>query len=569
MRSDNRKMLIIGSGPSAIGNENESDGAAFQIINQMIHQFDPIIIDDNAFSVTLTELPTDKVIVKSITYDHIYQIIREVRPNFILPILGGARAIFITQQLFERGVLSRYQVKVLGISIPALQTFAQPLRFDQIVQRCHENSVPSRIVTSIGEARQVASQLGWPVIIKALVPQYRIRRRLCKNLPKLIDNVKYYLTISKIHQCILEPNITGYQEFSMIGMQDHNGIPIIISGLENMDAVGINPGDSIVVAPIQTLTNPEYQKLRVATCRLMKMMKIDGFCVVRFAFSRAQQALFVTKIIPYFTREVALAIKASGYPLLQVMADFLGGESLTDLKLSHDFDPRTKLLEPSLDHVLVKMPLWPFEDIQDTDQHLGSLMQSVGAAIGIGRTVEEAMLKALRSSQFSPRDVLPNLHQLDNDHLIDQLVHPQASRVLVLIEALRRHYPISDLSELTKIQPFYFYKFKRLLKIEHRIVTHPDSLLAIKSAHNNGFGDGMLAETWQVPLSDINQKAKQVGTVPTYKQIEPSAGELSQRVQVFYSSYEKENESRQLSNHSVLIIGRGGNQLGPNTSADY
>ncbi|URL61413.1 ATP-grasp domain-containing protein [Acetilactobacillus jinshanensis] len=570
MNAANSKILIIGSGPSSIGNENESDAASFQIITQLIkHHVTPFVIDDNAFSVTLSLLDKSQVFINKITIHNVIQAIKKARPDSILPTLGGKRAVKITQFLLARGVLTKYHVKIVGISDEALKLVSNPLRFGEVVHDCNEPTITSTIVSSFQDAELIADKIGYPVMIKSLSPRYRIRRRICKDPEKLRVNLKKYLNDSEINKCIIEPDITGYQEFSMIGVRDDQGTRMIINSIEDIDAFGIHPGDSLTITPIQTLTDPQYQRLRNATLKIMDTLDINGFCGVQFAFNRSGNYYFITKVVPYYTRAVALSCKASEYPLLEVYTDFLMGQNFSTLKLSNEYDPKTKCLEPSLDHVLVKIPLWQFKDIKTSDQHLGSLMQSVGSSIGVGRTIEEALLKALRSSQFSPKDVLPNRRNMSDDELIDQLIHPQASRILVLIEALRRHYPVHDLAELTKIQPFYFYKLKRLLAVEKNILNKPGNIDTIKRAHESGFGDGMLAETWNQSLAQIRDADQKGETRPTYKQIEPSAGEFIQHTRTYYSSYEHENESAQLSDRSALVIGRGGNQLGPNTSADY
>lgn len=222
-----------------------------------------------------------------------------------------------------------------------------------------------------------------------------------------------------------------------------------------------------------------------------------------------------------------------------------------------------------MDHVVVKIPLWPFRDITDVDQHLNTLMKSVGSTIGIGRTVEEAIIKSMHSSQFSPRDVLPSVSTVDDDDVINQLIHPLASRILILMEALRRGFSIDELSELTQIDRFYFYKLNQLLRAQDFVVNNPLSPQSIEIGHKYGFGDGMLAELWQVNISKIQQMNQNYHNRVTYKAIEPSAGEFLECTNIFYSSYELENESRPFTEKSALVIGRGGNQLGPNSAADY
>ena len=564
-----KKVLILGGGPSKIGSETELDAAAFQMMTALKKNgVQVLVIDNNPFSLTLSEVQPANVFIKEINLKNVLDVIKKESPDAIIPIAGGLRAIHVTQELLNQGILSDLGVRVLGISKESLKVINNPDKMKIAINSIDEPAVPSKIVRSESEAFEVVREIGFPVNIKKVSRKESTERIICNNAEELSDMLEDEFKDDSV--CIIEKSIVGYKQIETVAVRDQTNTKILISGLENIDAVGVHSGDSIVISPVQTLGDIEYQSLRTATFKMMDLLNIVGLCHIQFALDPNDASnYYITKINPLINSSSALAARSTGYPLVYVCTNLLLGNSLPEIQLHANYHRLTPIMEPTLDHVVIKMPVWPFDNVPEANQHLNTTMKSVGSTIGVGRTVEEAMLKALRSSQFSPRDVLPSMYEISSDELISQLIHPKSDRLLVLIEALRRGYQVDELEELTKINQFYFYKLKELLDVEELIIKEPMKLSTIEVAHDHGFGDGMMAETWHQPIEKVRELYHAAGEYPTYKAIEPSAGEFDQNIRSFYSSYEIENESSQESEKTALVIGRGGNKLGPNTAADY
>ncbi|WP_258430194.1 ATP-binding protein [Lentilactobacillus kisonensis] len=528
-----------------------------------------IYVDDNPFSVTSEEIQPANVYVQQVNFKNVVNIVEKEHPDAIMATTGGLNAMQIAWQLSESGVLSSNNVTLLGIKPADLRKVIDNQKLRELLTEINERVIASRIVADDNEAMDFVREVGFPVIVKPISASHDTSRFICNNTDELEDALDVSFKRTYIKRCSIEQSIVGYKEIEMVGVRDVNGNKMLVSGLEDMDPIGIHSGDSIICAPTQTLINEEYQALRTATFRIMDSLNVTGTCHVQFAQSRTDSNYFVTKVSPFFTRNTMLAAKATGYPVTYVSSFLELGYSLTEVKLPAKYSKYLAFMEPTMDHVLVRIPLWPFRDINDVDQHLNTLMKSVGSTIGIGRTVEEAIIKSMHSSQFSPRDILPSVSKVDDDDVINQLIHPLASRILILMEALRRGFSIDELSELTQIDRFYFYKLNQLLRAQSFVVNNPMSPESIQVGHKYGFGDGMLAELWNVNISEISKMNQDVKYQVTYKEIEPSAGEFLENTSIFYSSYELENESHPFEGKTALVIGRGGNQLGPNSAADY
>ena len=564
------KLLLVGGGGTEIGTENELDAAAFEKLMAFKKMGTKVIyLDDNPFSVVSDEIQPADVFIQEVNFINVVNLIEKQQPDAILVSVAGLSGQILANQLVEEGILEQNNVSLLGISQQGINTISNNDQLRELLGQINEQVIASKTVESEEDAVEFVREIGFPVIVKPISPSHNTSRIICFNVDDLEAALEYSFDRTYIKQCSIEQSIVGFKEIEMVGIRDTSGNKILISGLEDMDPVGIHSGDSIIFAPTQTLINEEYQRLRTATFKIMDALGLTGSCHVQFAQSRTDGKYYVTKVSPYFTRNTSLAAKATGYPVPYITAFLEAGYTLAEVKLPPKYSQIKPLMEPTLDHILVKIPLWPFEDVPDADQHLNTTMKSVGATIGVGRTVEEAIIKSMHSSQFSPRDILPSVRSIDDDEVIGQLIHPLASRILILIEALRRGFSIDDLAELTQIDQFYFYKLNQLLKAQKFVQEHPMEPESIITGHQYGFGDGMLAELWQVDIAEIEKLNQDNNSEVTYKEIEPSAGEFLENTNIFYSSYELENESQAFTKKSALVIGRGGNQLGPNTAADY
>lgn len=570
MDSNINKVLLLGSGPTQLGIENELDASAFEKLMALKKMgIKVIFINDNPFSVVSEEIQPANVYYQEINFENVKRLIEKEKPNAILPTVSGLNGLQVTWQLIDSGVLERNHVQILGISKDNIAKIINDNNLNDLLSEINEPIISSKIVNDYEEAFDFVREIGFPVIVKPISPNRDTSRKLCSNGEELQAALEYSFSRTYVNQCLIEQSIVGLKEIEMVGVRDVVGNKILVSGLEDMDPIGIHSADSIIFAPTQTLVSQEYQRLRSATFKIMDALNLNGTCHVQFAQSRTDDKYYVTKVSPFFTRNTMLASKATGYPISYISGFLELGILLTEIKLPERFGNSLAIMEPTLDHTVVKIPLWPFEDVPDADRHLNTTIKSVGSVIGIGRSVEEAIIKAMHSSQYSPRDILPTAQKMDEDSLIRQLIHPLENRMLILIEALRRGFSIDELSELTKIDQFYFYKINQLLKIQEYVKDHPLCSEAVKIGHKYGFGDGMLAELWNTDIMSIRKINQDNGFRVTYKEVEPSAGEFIEKTNIFYSSYELENESSPFNSKSALVIGRGGNQLGPNTASDY
>ncbi len=565
-----KKLLLLGGGPTNIGHENELDAAAYERLLAIKKTGAQVIyVDNNPFSFASEEVQPADVYVQEVNFQNVVNIIEKEKPDAIMPKIGGLNAMQVAWQLAESDVLANYNIQLLGIRSMDLKRVLDNEALRSLLAEIDEPVIASKIVANEDEAMDFVRDIGFPVIVKPLSASHDTSRFSCNNTDELEDALEISFDRTYIKRVSIEQSIVGYKEIEMVAIRDKSGNKLLISGLEDMDPIGIHSGDSIVFVPTQTLINQEYQRLRTATFQIMDALNITGTCHIQFAQSRTGSDYYVTKVSPFFTRNALLAAKSTGYPLSYVSTLLEMGYSLTEVKLPNKYSKYLPYMEPTMDHVVVRIPLWPFRDIPDVDQHLNTLMKSVGSTIGVGRTVEEAIMKAMHSSQFSPRDILPSVSKVDDDAVINQLIHPLASRILILMEALRRGFSIDELSELTRIDRFYFYKMNQLLRAQDYVINNPLSPKAVEIGHKYGFGDGMLAELWNVNISTIERMNQNSDAKVTFKAVEPSAGEFLEATNVFYSSYELENESQPFAEKSALVIGRGGNQLGPNAAADY
>ncbi len=570
MAIDINRVLLLGGGPTNIGNENELDAATLARLSALKKNGTKVIyVDNNPFSVTAEEIQPANIYVKEVNFANVTNIINKEKPDAIMATTGGLNAMQVAWQLVESGILKDNNIKLLGIKPKNLQVTMDNEQLRSLLKEINENIIASKIISDEQGAIDFVRDVGLPVIVKPLSSNHDTNRFICNTEEELEDALSKSFSYSYIEHVSIEQSIVGYKEIEMVGVRDQKGDKVLVSGLEDMDPIGIHSGDSIIFAPTQTLINEEYQTLRTATFRIMDSLGITGCCHIQFALNSETSNYFVTKVSPFFTRSTLLAEKASGYPISFISAFLEMGYLLTEIKLPSRFNKFTPFMEPTSDHIVVKIPVWPFEDVPETDKHLNTMMKSVGSTIGIGRSVEEALMKAMHSSQFSPRDILPSVTNMDEDELINQLIHPLSSRILILMEALRRGYSTDELAELTKIDSFYFYKMRQLIRAQDYVNAHPLTKHAVDVGHQYGLGDGMLAQLWHVNISSIRQINLESNFNVTFKQLEPSAGEMIQDTNIYYSSYELENESEPFEEKSALVIGRGGNQLGPNSAADY
>lgn len=566
-----QKVLIIGAGHNDIGREGQHDAAVTQI-GAAIRKLGiaVVLVDNNAFSVAAENRFADKVYLEPLTVGSLTKIIAAEQPDGLIPALGGIHAVNLIQGLIRNNVLKNNHVRLLQWDQDTVDMIVNPALMSNRLKAIGEPVIASQVVASEAEAFAVIRKVGFPVIVKSVAPRIEASRQLCEDETDLQRALAMGFKVSATKQCIVEQSIVGYKELEFVGVRDQKDTALLISGMENFDPVGIHSADSIVFAPTQTITDQEYQQFRTATLRIMRRLRIVGACHVQFALDPATQDYFVIKVTPYFDRTMALAARATGYPVARIVANLIVGISLAEVKLPANYRKQTALIEPVLDHIVCRIPVWPFNVLKKVSHQLDTVTESTGSVIGVGRSTEEALLKGLRSTDESRYHVIANRPQnYSEGELIQRLIHPQAGRMLILLEALNRGYQIDELSELTKIDAFYFYKLRHIIEIEQALRERPFDVHALGRAKYFGFTDEDAADAWHSDIHKVHQFALENEIQATFKEIEPTAGEFTEQTNTYYSTYEFDNESQQQSGRRVVVIGTGANRIGTNHGNDY
>ncbi|MFD1420936.1 ATP-binding protein [Lactiplantibacillus songbeiensis] len=566
-----QKVLIIGAGHNDIGREGQHDAAITQI-GSAIRKLGiaVVLVDNNPFSVAAENNFADKVYIEPLTVGALTKIIATEQPDGLIPSLGGIQRVSLIQALIRNNVLKNNQVQLLQWDAETIDMIVNPALMSNRLKSLGQPVIASQVVASQAEADEVMAHVGFPVIVKSVAPRIEASRQLCEDEEDFVRALTMGFKVSATKQCIVEQSIVGYKEIEFIGMRDAKGTALLISGMENFDPVGIHSADSIVFAPTQTITDQEYQQFRQATLEIMQALHIVGPCHMQFALDPVTQQYYVIKVTPYFDRAMAMAARATGYPLATIAANLMVGVSLSEVKLSKRYRKQTALIEPVLDHIVCRIPIWPFNVLKKVSHQLDTVMESTGSVIGVGRSTEEALLKGLRATDESRYHVIANQpQQYSEGELIQRLIHPQAGRMLVLLEALNRGYQIDELAELTKIDAFYFYKLSHIIEIEQALREHPFDVHALGRAKYFGFTDEDAAAAWQTEPAKVSHFAIENEIHPTFKEIEPTAGEFTEQTNTYYSTYEYDNESQQLAGRRAVVIGSGPNRIGTNHGNDY
>ncbi|WP_429970904.1 ATP-grasp domain-containing protein [Fructilactobacillus sp. Tb1] len=574
-----KRILLIGGGSSNIGHEGEQDAAAYQALSVWNKLgIETLVIDNNPYSIMLSEMPKKNLFIEDISIANIEEIIKTEDIDAITPIYGKKDALRIVKQLNKRGILHDHNVKIIGLNSDNITLFGgiknsinKMDRNSSLANRLIENDIPvlkTNVVSNFDELRTTIDDMIFPIAAKALnTTKYR-RRHVFQNIEQLNNDIDDLFQQSNDNKVALEREVGGYKEIGIVAIRDIDGTKMVISSLEDMNPVGINSTDSVIFAPAQTLNDAQLHMMRAITFRIMDCLGIKGVCHIQFALNSVNNECFVIKVNPFFNAQTALAAKSTGYPLARIVASLLLNKPITEIKLPPRFHKFTSILQPISDHVMVKMPVWSFDYLPKAIQKLGPRAKSTGSSIGMGRNVEAAFMNALRSSQPSPKDVLPSFSELTEDELISQLIHPTDAQILILFEAVSRGYSASDLAELTKIDEFFFMIMDNILSEIQAVAANPLNPQALLRGNKYGFGTGMFCHYWHTTNDVINQLADANNIYKTYKMIEPTGGEFPEKIDSFYGSFEYETDTHKLSDNSALVIGKGRNHLGPNTAAD-
>lgn len=598
-RTDIHKVLMIGSGPIVIGQAAEFDYAGTQACLALKEEgYEVILANSNPATIMTDHAIADKVYMEPLTLEFMARICRYERPDAVIPGLGGQTGLNLSLQLYDKGILDECEIELLGTDAESIRQAEDRERFRQLCEHLGEPVVPSVICESIEEGLKAAETIGYPVILRPAFTLGGTGGGFAENETEMRVKIAHALSVSPVSQVLVEKSIKGYKEIEYEVIRDANDTAITVCNMENLDPVGIHTGDSIVVAPSQTLTNKEYHMLRDSALRIIRALKVKGGCNVQFALDPESFDYYVIEVNPRVSRSSALASKASGYPIARVSAKIAVGMTLDEIRLANT----PACFEPAMDYVVTKMPRFPFDKFTLASNRLSTQMKATGETMSIGRTMEESLLKAIRSLEDGKNHI--HLAKFDVKNLSDK-EEPEnrqeaVSKLLSYIEEGTddRIYAISELLWLdadlqviynrTKIDMFFLDKIKKIVDFEKRLEQAGKTGNASRETENRplspadpvgrdllfeakrmGFSDSYIAELTNLAEEDVRLLRKRYDIRPVYKMIDTCASEFDSYVPYFYSTYEKENESVVTKNKKIIVLGSGPIRIGQGVEFDY
>ena len=564
-----KSVLIIGAGANDVQHGDELDSAIYQVsrvFKQM--KIKTILADDNPFSVSLENV--DHGCIVPLKVESLMDIINKFHPDAILPTLGNRRAFELTQELLEKGIIRKENIQLLGVPEATIRQINSAVLLERTLRQMEAPVKKIVTVNNYQDALDEATKLGYPVIIRSVLPKSSSTRKIVHDRSELADAVKACLSQSRAEQVVVQQSLAGYKEIEVVVQRDSSGTMMMLSMIEDMDPIGIHAGDSIAFNPVQTLRDRQIQDIRDTAFAITRKLRIVGTNHIQFALDTNSDRFYVIKSSPYFDRITTFVSQSTGYPIAQVTAQLYAGKHLRDIDLGENYVHHAALIEPTMDHIAARVPIWGFNDLPKASRLLGTEKRSVGTVFGIGRSTIEALFKAIESRYHEPADFhLAAQKQLTDDQLIAKIVHPEAGRLFVLIEAMQRGYSVNELAEMTKIDPFYFEQINKMRLLIREIAEHPNKEPVLQKAKSYGLSNQLIARLWKTTSEQVYQMSLDHQLLTKYKEIEPSAGEFDQHTNSFYSAYEEENEISRTSQPNALVIGTGGLRLGLSNSGDY
>ena len=566
-RTDIKKVMVIGSGPIVIGQAAEFDYAGTQACLALKEEgYEVVLVNSNPATIQTDVQIADKVYMEPLTLEYVAKIVRYERPDAIVPGLGGQTGLNLAVQLAKKGVLQECQVEILGTSFQSIEQAEDRELFKELCQSLGEPVLPSLIANNIDEAVEAAKRIGYPVVLRPAFTLGGTGGGFADDETQLREMMRNALFLSPVHQVLIEKSIKGYKEIEYEVIRDHNDTAIAICNMENIDPVGVHTGDSIVVAPSQTLTNKEYQLLRDSALRLIRALKIEGGCNVQFALDPLSFNYYLIEVNPRVSRSSALASKASGYPIARVSAKIAVGRTLDEIRIANT--PAS--FEPALDYVVTKIARFPFDKFSDASNQLGTQMKATGEVMSVGRTMEESLLKAVRSLETG---VCHIYHKKFDDWTVDRMLsyikEGTDDRLYAIAELIRRGVELALIYNSTKIDMFFLEKFKNIVEFEKVVAANPRDIETLRDAKRMGFSDKFIGQLWGMSQKEMFLLRREHNIFPVYKMIDTCASEFSSYVPYFYSTYEQENESIVSEREKIVVLGSGPIRIGQGVEFDY
>ena len=566
-RKDIRKVLVIGSGPIVIGQAAEFDYAGTQACIALKEEgYEVILVNSNPATIMTDTQMADKVYMEPLTLEYIAKIIRYERPDALVPGLGGQTGLNLAVQLAKKGVLEECGVEILGTSFQGIEKAEDRELFKELCLSIDEPVIPSEITYSVEEAVAAAERIGYPVILRPAFTLGGTGGGFAYNEEELRDLMRNALALSPVGEVLVEKSIKGYKEIEFEVMRDANDTAIAICSMENIDPVGIHTGDSMVVAPALTLTDKEYQMLRDSALKLIRALQIEGGCNVQFALDPLSFKYYIIEVNPRVSRSSALASKASGFPIARVTAKIAVGLTLDEITVAG----APACCEPAIDYVVAKVARFPFDKFSEASNELGTQMKATGEVMSIGRTLEESILKAMRSLESGCCHIhKKKFDDWSEEKLLEYISTPTDDRIHAIAQLLRLRIDLSRIYDRTKIDWLFLEKIYNIVRMERRLKAAPGDLELLKEAKRMGFGDQFIGQLWGKTEADIIRLRFAEGIVPVYKMIDSCAAEHDTYVPYFYSTYEQENESVRSDRKKILVLGSGPIRIGQGVEFDY
>ena len=579
-RTDLKKVMVIGSGPIVIGQAAEFDYAGTQACQALREEgLEVVLVNSNPATIMTDPDMADKVYIEPLTPEFVAQILRKERPDGLLPTLGGQTGLNMAVQLAEMGVLEELGVELLGTQLNSIREAEDRERFRSLMAELGQPVAKSQIVTSMNEARDFARRIGFPIIIRPAYTLGGTGGGIASNWDEYEEITELGLRLSPIHQVLVEQSIAGYKEIEYEVLRDGADNCIVVCNMENIDPVGVHTGDSIVVAPSQTLSDSEYQMLRAASLKIIRALKIEGGCNVQYALDPESQNYFVIEVNPRVSRSSALASKATGYPIARVATKIAVGYRLDEIP-----NPVTgetfAAFEPALDYVVSKIPRWPFDKFNSANRKLGTQMKATGEVMAIGRTFEESMMKAIRSLEIGIEGLyVPSAETWTDEDIERRLRIADDERIWVVAEAFRRGYSVEQAHSFSGIDEWFLVKFRRLVDLEQqlteavRFASFKDLLerdpQLLREVKRSGFPDSEIARICGIETMEVTNARRDRGLIPVYKMVDTCAGEFAAATPYYYSSYEQEDEVEASDKKKIVVLGSGPIRIGQGIEFDY
>lgn len=564
-RKDLHKILIIGSGPIVVGQAAEFDYAGTQACLALKEEGYQVILCNSNPATIMTDIAiADKVYMEPLTLEYIAKIIRYERPDALLPGIGGQTGLNLAMKLAQKGVLDECRVELLGTSITSIQRAEDRELFKEMCTSMGEPTIPSKISYHLEEAKEAAKEIGYPVVLRPAFTLGGTGGGFANNEEELVTIGENAFRLSPVHEVLIEKSVKGYKEIEFEVMRDGTGHAITICGMENIDPVGVHTGDSVVTAPILSLSKEDEKMLQDSAIRIIQELKIAGGCNVQFALHPTESKYYLIEVNPRVSRSSALASKASGYPIARVTAKIGVGMNLDEIPISNT----TAAFEPRLDYIVCKFPRFPFDKFGEGQNILSTQMKATGEAMGIGSNLEESLLKTIRSLENG----LHHIHKKKFDQMPTEEIESQLSTfrddyICAIAELIRRGVSLEEIHKITMVTPYFLESFQRIVQMEEKVKANRKKIEVLKEAKVMGFADQTIAELWDMAEIDVFEMRKKEGIWPAFRMVDTA--HTGGYIPYFYSSYTGKNESIKSNREKIVVLGAGPIRIGQGVEFDY